>query len=111
MDPCISILSENVFGLAKDEFLTSYYVPLEQELPTEGQYVPQHEASMGGLMDKKFGTLQWSEPLQQLVWDEPYLIGIVKESLEVRAFHSGSSGTWFDNQNCRKLISFYCRFG
>lgn len=97
MDPCISILSENVFGVAKDEFMISVYVPLDQELPTEGQFKPNvQEASTS---DRKFGTLQWTEPLHQLVWDEPYLIGVVNETIEVRAFGAvGSTGELFLKQ-------------
>lgn len=89
MDPCVSILSENVFGVAKDEFLISIYVPLDQELPpTEGQYKPEPSEAMSSASDKKFGTLQWSEPLLALVYDEPYLIGIFNDCLEVRVFNS-----------------------
>lgn len=88
MDPCISNLSENIFGVAKDEFLISVYASLEHELSSEQQYKTMAESS-----EKKFGTLQWSEPLQQLVFDEPYLIGLINDGLEVRVFNSlGSSG-------------------
>lgn len=88
MEPCISILSENVFGIAKDEFLISIYPQVDQELPTEGQYNPELDEASAEAADKRFGTLQWSEPLQQLIWDEPYLTGLVTDGLEVRVFNA-----------------------
>lgn len=43
-------------------------------------------ASISGLDTKnsKTPTIAWSEPLQNFVWDEPYLIGLVTDSVEVR---------------------------
>lgn len=87
MEPCISKFREDVFGIAKDEFLISIYAPVNQELPTDQLYNTMAEDT-----EKKFGTLQWSEPLQQLVYDEPYLIGLVADSLEVRVFNTLSTG-------------------
>jgi Vam6/Vps39-like protein vacuolar protein sorting-associated protein 39 len=34
--------------------------------------------------NKAFPTIQWSEPPQMLVWDEPYLLGLITDSIEVR---------------------------
>ena len=81
MDPCISTLSEYVLKIAKDEFLMSIYSPLDQELPSKEQYNANTEST-----EKKIGTISWSEPLQQLVYDESYLIGVVNDALKVRIF-------------------------
>lgn len=107
MDPCISILSENIFGVAKDEFMISVYVPLKQDVPTEGQFT-EKMAQGGSLTDKKFGNLLWSEPLHQLVWDEPYLVGLVGETIEVRAFGAASTGeTYSFDSSVRFLLVFF----
>lgn len=36
--------------------------------------------------NKSLSMIKWSKPPQMLVWDEPYLLGLVRDAVEVRVF-------------------------
>lgn len=97
IEPCIDLIdNDKYFGLVKDEYLitVSTVTPTENDKMTGMLKVRQEStvssSSMSGLDPKnsKTPTIAWSEPLQNFVWDEPYLIGLVTDSIEVRVMDS-----------------------
>lgn len=98
---------EKYFGVVKDEYLIT--IPSSDEAknsktkPVSGTSILE--------ANKAFPTIVWSEPPQMLVWDEPYILGLVTDGVEVRVLDT--SGLEKDNliqiipelQKARFLIS------
>lgn len=102
IDPCIAQIDEKYFGVIKDEYLITIGSSGETEkdlknLKSKGEMVGVGSSS-GNLAsmvnatsvldfkNKAYPTLAWKEPLQMLVYDEPYLIGLVTDAVEIRVF-------------------------
>ncbi|XP_055613436.1 vam6/Vps39-like protein [Uranotaenia lowii] len=88
IEPCISLIEDGVFAVAKDEYLVTVYT---EKYKTDGKEnssgLVKPDASMLTTKDtRNLKSLIWSEPFQGLVWDEPYIIGLVTDGVEVRVF-------------------------
>jgi Vam6/Vps39-like protein vacuolar protein sorting-associated protein 39 len=106
IDPCLTLIdNEKYFGVIKDEYLIT--IPSSDESKT----AKSETSILDAKPNKSLPTIQWSEPPQMLVWDEPYLLGLVSDSVEVRVLDT--SGLDKDNliqvipelQKARFLIS------
>lgn len=109
IDPCMTLIdNDKYFGVVKDEYLIT--IPSSDEVKNT-----KMKPDIGSVLDPKankaFPTIAWSEPPQMLVWDEPYLLGLVTDAVEVRVLDT--SGLEKDNliqtipelQKARFLIS------
>src|SRR5690349_24935715 len=101
--------NEKYFGVVKDEYLIT--IPSSDETKN-GKSKPESAASvLDHKANKAYPTIAWSESPQMLVWDEPYLLGLVTDAVEVRVLDT--SGLDKDNliqtipelQKARFLIS------
>ena len=97
IEPCINLIdNDRLFGLVKDEYLitVSTRVADEKNKMLQARQDSTVSSSSLSVLDPKNGktsTIAWSEPLQNFVWDEPYLIGLVTDSVEVRVLDSTGS--------------------
>lgn len=105
IDPCLTLIdNEKYFGVVKDDYLIT--IPSSDEVKNK-----TGTSILDPKTNKNFPTIQWSEPPQMLVWDEPYLLGLVTDAVEVRVLDT--SGLEKDNliqvipelQKARFLIS------
>lgn len=74
--------------MAKDEYLVTVYT---EKYKTDGKEnntgLVKPDASLLTTKDtRNLKSLIWSEPFQGLVWDEPYIIGLITDAIEVRVF-------------------------
>lgn len=99
--PYISTVEGEVFALAKDEF-TILVDPNAKVTATEKENVmgtgmsPRHQphkssGAAGGGADKqnplsKYNnrSIRWSQPLKAFLWDYPYAVGLLADSIEIR---------------------------
>lgn len=92
--PYIVDVDGEVFALAKDEF-TMLVDPRANVTVTEKEKVigtgmsPQHQPGSKkdapaplSTMHRK--TIRWSQPLKAFVWDGPYAVGLLNDSIEIR---------------------------
>lgn len=74
---------DNYFAVAKDEYLIA--VDPKSKSPHEPKTAVVEAAVKGEKETRKtFKSFAWSQPVQVLVWDEPYGIALINNSLEVR---------------------------
>lgn len=93
IDPCISLI-DNYFAVAKDEYLIA--VDPKSKSPHEPKTAVVEAAIKGEKETRKtFKSFAWSQPVQVLVWDEPYAIALVNNSLEVRVLASDADDETF----------------
>lgn len=96
IDPCIALI-DNCFAVAKDEFLIA--VDPKSKSPHESITVAAAGTAATIINEKEkretFKSFAWSQPLQILVWDEPYAIALINNSLEVRVLASKSDDDTF----------------
>ncbi|XP_001853245.2 vam6/Vps39-like protein [Culex quinquefasciatus] len=88
IEPCISLIEDDIFAVAKDEYLVTVYT---EKYKTDGKEnntgLVKPDASLLTTKDtRNLKSLIWSEPFQGLVWDEPYIIGLITDAIEVRVF-------------------------
>lgn len=78
IDPCLTLIdNEKYFGVVKDEYLIT--IPSSDEV--KNKMKPDSGTSiLDPKTNKSFPTIAWSEPPQMLVWDEPYLLGLVTDA-------------------------------
>ncbi|XP_058058938.1 vam6/Vps39-like protein [Anopheles bellator] len=94
IEPCITLIEDSVFAVVKDELLITIYTEkykLDEREGTNmsGSVKPPEVANAVALGDKRtmnLKSLNWSEPFQCLVWDDPYAIGLINDAIEVRVF-------------------------
>ncbi|CRK91919.1 CLUMA_CG005538, isoform A [Clunio marinus] len=111
IDPCMTLIdNEKYFGVVKDEYLIT--IPSYSEDVKSSKMKPDSGISvLDPKTNKACPTVAWSEPPQMLVWDEPYILGLVTDAVEVRVLDT--SGLEKDNliqvipdlQKARFLIS------
>lgn len=83
IDPCLTLIdNEKYFGVVKDDYLIT--IPSSDELKNAKTKPESGTSVLDPKANKSFPTIQWSEPPQMLVWDEPYLLGLVTDAVEVR---------------------------
>lgn len=88
IEPCISLIEDGVFAVAKDEYLVTVYT---EKYTNDGKdkvsSMTKPDASLLTTKDtRNLKSLSWSEPFQGLVWDEPFIVGLVTDGVEVRVF-------------------------
>lgn len=101
--------NEKYFGVVKDEYLIT--IPSSEETKNTKMKPDSGTSILDPKTNKSFPTIVWSEPPQMLVWDEPFLLGLVTDAVEVRVLDR--SGLEKDNlvqmipelQKARFLIS------
>lgn len=88
IEPCISLIEDGVFAVAKDEYLVTVYTEkYTNDGKDKGTGSVKPDASLLTTKDtRNLKSLSWSEPFQGLVWDEPYIIGLITDGVEVRVF-------------------------
>lgn len=109
--PYISTVEGEVFALAKDEF-TLLVDPNAKITATEKENVmgtgmsPRHQpnkqaagslAVSGTGADKELllskyntKTIRWSQPLKAFLWDYPYAVGLLSDSIEIRTLDNAT---------------------
>lgn len=89
VDPCITIISNELFSVAKDEFLISVD-PKKSEAKAKGteDFLTSKDVS-----SKKFKSLQLSQPPQVVIYDEPYMVALLNDELEIRVLEGSGSET------------------
>lgn len=81
IDPCISLIdNEKFFGVIKDEHLIT--IPTSEE----SKRLDSKTSILDPKTSKTLPTITWSEPPLVVVWDQPYLLGLMTDSVEVRVF-------------------------
>ncbi|XP_055540397.1 vam6/Vps39-like protein [Wyeomyia smithii] len=88
IEPCISLIEDGVFAVAKDEYLVTVYTEkYTNEGKESGSGLVKPDASLLTTKDtRNLKSLTWSEPFQALVWDEPFIVGLITDAVEVRIF-------------------------
>lgn len=84
---------EKFFGVVKDEYLIT--IPSSEEVKNEKMRIDSGTSVLDPKSNKSFPTIVWSEPPQMLVWDEPFILGLVTDAVEVRVLDT--SGLEKDN--------------
>lgn len=91
-DPCI-VQIHDYFAVAKDEVLIAVQPkpkanPSAGQLPISGQsgsaFASSQQLADDAVADT-FRSLEWSQTIQMFVWDEPYVVALTRDALEVRA--------------------------
>ncbi|XP_017104995.2 vam6/Vps39-like protein isoform X1 [Drosophila bipectinata] len=78
-DPCTCIIRNNFLGISKDNYL----VVVD---PSQYKDLSKEEMRPSGMESKNSPPpIPWSSSILGLVWDEPYVIGRVNQSIEVRS--------------------------
>lgn len=82
------MIEDGVFAVAKDEYLVTVYT---EKYTNDGKdkvsSMTKPDASLLTTKDtRNLKSLSWSEPFQGLVWDEPFIVGLVTDGVEVRVF-------------------------
>lgn len=81
------------FGVIKDEYLIT--IPASDVVKSDKMKPDSGTSVLDPKTNKSFPTIVWSEPPQMLIWDEPYLLGLVTDAIEVRVLDT--SGLEKDN--------------
>jgi Vam6/Vps39-like protein vacuolar protein sorting-associated protein 39 len=94
--------NDKYFGVVKDEYLIT--------IPSSNEHKMKPDSSTSVLdpkANKAHPTIQFSEPPQMLVWDEPYILGLVTDAVEVRDLDTNQNliQTIPELQKARFLIS------
>lgn len=80
--------------MVKDEYLIAVD-PKKSILPdssaTSGKIHKDQVALSQDNKSKAFKSFAWSQPISQLVWDEPYAIGLLPNSVEIRVLDASGS--------------------
>lgn len=98
IDPCICLIyNEKYFGVVKDEYLITIATT---DVAKDASMRPDGGASILDPKTKSFPNIEWSEPPQMLVWDEPYLLGLVTDSVEIRVLDTSG----LDKNNLIQVI-------
>ncbi|XP_034475651.1 vam6/Vps39-like protein [Drosophila innubila] len=74
-EPNICLIRKNMLGISKDNYLM---------LIDPSQYTAKEGSADGGMNNKTTLTM-WTSPLMGLVWDEPFAIGRIKNTIEIRS--------------------------
>lgn len=74
--------NEKFFAVVKDEYLIT--IPTSEEV--KNAKLNGGTSILDPKTNKSFPTIVWTEPPQMLVWDEPYIIGLINDAAEVRVF-------------------------
>ena len=85
--------NEKYFGVVKDEYLIT--IPSTDEVKNTKMKADSGTSILDPKTNKSFPTIVWSEPPQMLVWDEPFILGLVTDAVEVRVLDT--SGLEKDN--------------
>lgn len=105
--PYISTVAGEVYALAKDEF-TLLVDPNAKVTATEKDNVmatgtsPRHQPSKEStpvdgkakevpLSKYNRKTIRWSQPLKAFVWDEPFAVGLLADSIEIRTLDNATT--------------------
>ncbi|XP_058451128.1 vam6/Vps39-like protein [Malaya genurostris] len=87
IEPCISLIKDGVFAVAKDEYLVTVYTEKYKTEGKDSSGAVKPDASLLTTKDaRNLKSLIWSEPFHGLVWDEPYIIGLITDAVEIRVF-------------------------
>lgn len=95
IDPCVALIdNDRFFAVVKDEHLIT--IPTNDEAKNNPSKLDS-EASILIPQSNKASpiTITWSEPPILVVWDRPYLLGLMTDSVEVRVLDT--SGLDKDN--------------
>lgn len=106
--PYVATLQGQVFALAKDEF-TLLVDPNARVTATEKENVmatgmsPRHQQQQqlpvkggvsvaGEVTISKYNTksIRWSQPLKAFVWDYPFAVGLLADSIEIRTLDNAT---------------------
>ncbi|XP_055309525.1 vam6/Vps39-like protein [Sitodiplosis mosellana] len=93
IDPCITVINE-LFAVVKDEFLIAVDPKssvLQETCATSGKISKEQATLPQDQTNKSFKSFAWSHPISQLVWDEPYAIGLLPNGVEVRVLDASGS--------------------
>lgn len=95
IDPCVTLIdNEKFFGVVKDEHLLT--IPTSSDDGSSNSLKLDSKVSiLDPKSNKSLPTITWSEPPILVVWDEPYLLGLLSDSIEVRVLDT--SGLEKDN--------------
>lgn len=110
IDPCITIIND-CFAVVKDEFL----IAVDPKSSTLSDSAANEKLLMMDPMgnnksSKRFKSFAWTQPVISLVWDEPYAVGLLPNSIEVRVLDASGSmkdtyiQTLGDVQKARHLV-------
>lgn len=93
IDPCVTLIdNEKFFAVVKDEHLITIST-VSEDTKSAGKF---GSSIADPKTSKSFPTITWSEPPLLVIWDEPYLLGLLTDSVEVRVLDT-SSGLDKDN--------------
>ncbi|XP_059611031.1 vam6/Vps39-like protein [Phlebotomus argentipes] len=93
VDPCVTIIDGDRFALAKDEFI----IPVDpqnlilQEMNKTKGSVRAEDFAGGEETPKVIKSIAWTSPVQALVWDEPFAVALLNDTIEIRTLDSGST--------------------
>ncbi|XP_070501582.1 vam6/Vps39-like protein [Chironomus tepperi] len=83
IDPCVSLIdNEKFFAVVKDEHLIT--IPTSDDAKNNASALDSKASILDPKSGKSLPTITWSEPPTIVVWDQPYLIGLVTDSVEIR---------------------------
>lgn len=86
IDPCITIINNVGFAVAKDDYVI-VVDPLIATADEKDYVVIQGSSQMKSTAEDSklsFRSIAWSSPLQTMVWDEPYAVGLINDCVEIR---------------------------
>lgn len=114
IDPCITLIdNEKFFALVKDEHLVTIPTTNEEANSNSKLKLLDTTSILNPKTSKSLPSITWTEPPLLIEWDEPYLLGLLSDSIEVRVLDTSSSGLDKDNlvqvipeiQKARFLVS------
>lgn len=87
IDPCVSLIdNEKFFAVVKDEHLIT--IPTSDEAKNNVSKLDSEASILDPKSSKTLPTITWTEPPTVVVWDQPYILGLITDSVEVRVFDS-----------------------
>ena len=93
IDPCMTLIdNEKFFAVVKDEHLIT--IPTTASEDAKGNSLKPFD-NRASVLDPKVAnkstpTITFSEPPTYIVWDDPYLLGLMTDSVEVRVLDASS---------------------
>lgn len=95
IDPCISLIdNERFFGVVKDEHLITIRTSNDDSKKTLMK-LDSETSILDPKSNKASPTITWTSPPQLVVWDQPYILGLLNDAVEIRVLDT--SGLEKDN--------------